>query len=224
MTYCTMTAVAVKEAMRLVPIKSVWDFGNQRFTAQGHGEFASTGDFYRSMGVEYRALDINTEMEADIADLNYPVNMTPRDMVVNNGTSEHLFHQASVFANAHRLALKAMLHVVPFTPWWNHGFYNYNPNLFRDLAATNSYDLMFQWIGNRNGQYVDITKCEYGYDGKMAASLGERIESVPPATGYFVISLLGKTDTTTPALRYPVQGRYLRDLATEELRNAYARA
>lgn len=224
MTYCTMTAVAVKEMLRLVPSNSVWDFGNQRFTAVGHGDFKSTGDFYRAYGVDYRALDINTEMEADIADLNYPVDLSVRDLVVNNGTSEHLFDQAAVFRNAHNLASKAMLHIVTFFPWWNHGFYNYNPNVFRDLAATNSYDVLFQWIGNRDGQHVDITKCEYAYDGKLANSLGERVGTIPQSTGYLIATLLGKTDATPAAFRYPLQGRYMRDIASEGIRDAYARS
>lgn len=221
MTFCTMSAVAVKAAVAIAKPQSMWDFGNQRYTAYGHGSFDSTGDFYRSLGIEYRALDINNEMEADIVDLNHRVSLPERDLVVNNGTSEHLFNQAAVFENAHNLSRDGMLHMVPFSPWWNHGFFNYNPNLFRDLAATNDYSVEFQWIGNRDGEYVDITGKDFGYNGKRWVDLAEHIKPVPPKTGYFVITFLRKRSNA--AFRYPMQGRYMADLASEELKRAYAR-
>lgn len=219
MTFCSMTAVAVKETIARHKPATMWDIGNQRFTAVGHGDFRSTADFYRAYGVEYRALDINDKMEADIVDLNHPVDLPPRDLVVNNGTSEHLFDQAQLFETIHNISSSLMLHMLPFSPWWNHGFFNYNPILFRDLAAANGYAQEFIWIGNRSGEYVDFTGNSDIFDGKRAGAVRAALGDTPEATGYFVITLLRKTGGSP--FQYPMQGRYLADIGSDGIRDAY---
>ena len=49
--------------------------------------------------------------------------------------------QKQVFTNLHNLTKVGgvILNVVPFSLWINHGFYNYNPITFRDLAYANEY-------------------------------------------------------------------------------------
>src|SRR5580765_1984935 len=139
----------------------VVEFGNQRYGAKGvvkgTEKATTTAEFYKALGfTEYLALDVNTEMGAQIIDLNEPATARVQgqfDLVTNNGTGEHIFDQASVFRNAHDLCKLAgvMLHVLPFSPWINHGFYCFNPILFRDLAAANGYRVMFVVIDHRDG-------------------------------------------------------------------------
>ena len=74
--------------------------------------------------------------------------------MTNNGTGEHIFNQASVFEWMHALCKSGgvMLHLLPMKGWLNHGFYNYNPVLFRDLAQANKYDILGMYLGERNGR------------------------------------------------------------------------
>ena len=148
----------MEKCVRSLPVKrSVCEFGNQTYT--GTGEFSSTKVFYESLGYdEYVAIDRNTKMDAVVLDLNKEICWKLFDLVTNNGTGEHIFSQESVFRNAHALCREEgiMLHVLPFSPWINHGFYNYNPILFRDLAKANDYEILFRCIGDRWGTEFDI--------------------------------------------------------------------
>lgn len=137
---------------------SVCELGNQRYA--GGGSFTSTKDFYSWAGyTKYVALDLNEKMDAEIYDLNQKrIGFGHFDLVTNNGTGEHIFSQENVFWNAHELCIEGgtMLHILPFSPWVNHGFYNYNPILFRDLAEANNYDIIFRMIGDRWGSDFEI--------------------------------------------------------------------
>jgi hypothetical protein len=42
------------------------------------------------------------------------------------------------------------------TTWINHGFFNFNPVLFRDLAYANNYEWCFLWLGNNEGSYMSF--------------------------------------------------------------------
>ena len=121
----------------------------------------SASKFYRHIGIKkYKCIDLNNKDDAYIYDLN--MNLRDEDgfkeqfdLVVNNGTSEHIFDQKQVFKNLHNLTKVGgvILNVVPFSLWLNHGFYNYNPIIFRDLAYANEYKWSFLWLGNSNGMY-----------------------------------------------------------------------
>ena len=115
---------------------------------------SGTKDWYLSLGFErYLAIDVNTERDAVAMDLNVDIAKTygfheQFDLVTNNGTGEHVFNQYMVFKNAHDLCRTGgfMIHVLPFYRWVDHGFFNYNPNLFPCLANQNDYDLRELWI------------------------------------------------------------------------------
>jgi hypothetical protein len=49
-----------------------------------------------------------------------------------------------------------ILNILPVGPYLNHGFYNYNPVLFRDIAYANNYEFKFCWIGNSSGEYEEF--------------------------------------------------------------------
>ena len=63
------------------------------------------------------------------------------DCVINFGTAEHIFNVYQFFENVHRWTKNGglMIHGVPFSGWYDHGFYNFNPTFFWDLARANSY-------------------------------------------------------------------------------------
>lgn len=208
---------AVVEKVRpLLPAKArVIEFGNQRFTAGT--DFPSTQAFYESLGLEYFALDVNENMGAVICDLNKTGHPHRAELVTNNGTSEHIFDQRAVFQNAHEMSEGLMIHVLPFTPWLNHGFYNYNPILFRDLAAANDYEIVLTAIANRWAEFIELG--EWGFIEKHPTLLIQAVQNLRPRGEVFIVSVLKKT--TDREFAFPFQGKYKKDIADGGLRASY---
>ncbi len=157
------------------PAPSVCDLGNQTLkNSKARAEvyqqlgiapsttLTSTKDWYLSLGfARYLAIDVNTERDAVAMDLNVDLgkhyNFREQfDLVTNNGTGEHVFNQYMVFKNAHDLCRVGgfMAHVLPFYRWVDHGFFNYNPNLFPCLANQNGYELRELWIASSDTEYL----------------------------------------------------------------------
>ena len=145
-----------------------------------------TKDWYLSLGfARYLAIDVNTERDAVAMDLNVDIPKTydfreQFDLVTNNGTGEHVFNQYMVFKNAHDLCRTGgfMIHVLPFYRWVDHGFFNYNPNLFPCLANQNGYELRELWIASSDTVYLhklDVNNLgrNKGYRGKLALDTWE---------------------------------------------------
>ena len=193
----------------------VIEFGNQRFTAGK--DFQNTSEFYESLGFSYLALDVNEKMGAVVCDLNQTGHPYRADLVTNNGTSEHIFNQAACFQNAHEMSTNIMLHILPFTPWLNHGFYNYNPILFRDLAAANDYEVGFMAIANRSKQWIQLG--EWAFVEKRPVELEERAKTLLPGGEVFVIAIFRKT--SDKQFQAPFQGKYKQDIADASLSEKY---
>jgi hypothetical protein len=60
---------------------------------------------------------------------------------MNLGTAEHVCNVLQVFKTIHDFTLPSGLIVqaLPFSGWVDHGFYNFNPTFYWDLAAANGY-------------------------------------------------------------------------------------
>lgn len=229
MTFNPLAALAVKE----IPAEgAVCELGNQRFTAPGKHD--STADFYKSLGFEsYLALDVNTDMGAKVVDLNKPIRghhydlIGKFDLVTNNGTGEHIFNQDAVFENIHDLCKVggAMLHILPVGPWVNHGFFNYNPILFRDLAAANGYEWLFLWLADRWGNKVEVPERDFGeaFKEKRPKALQRAIEKVTKHRGYDCSIVVAWRKVHDRGFRRPFQGKYLEDIQSASVKATYAR-
>lgn len=122
-----------------------------------------TEQFFCSLGAtRYVAVDVNTKYNSLPMDLNHSLANKygfdeKFDLVTNNGTGEHIFDQCSVFKNIHNLVKKdgLMVHMLPFAHWPNHGFYNFNPILFFDLAYANDYQITRFLIGEGKGEFIE---------------------------------------------------------------------
>jgi len=70
-------------------------------------------------------------------------------LTTNHGTTEHVLNQYNAFKMMHDFTAPRgyMLHALPFTVHLEHGFFNYQPNLFDALAHFNSYKTLGVWIG-----------------------------------------------------------------------------
>lgn len=100
------------------------------------------------------SVDLGGTKNAMRQDLNGLLKLPRRyDVVMNHGTAEHVFSCAQVFYSIHHACLPGgyMVHDAPLNPV-DHGFYNFNPTLYYDLAWANKYELIslsVYWIGGQ---------------------------------------------------------------------------
>ena len=90
------------------------------------------------------AIDFHGTEKALKLDLNAPIDLKRQFHIVYNcGTLEHIFNTGQAFKTVHDHTLPGgfMIHQTPFVGWVDHGFYNFNPTLFWDLAAINNYHI-----------------------------------------------------------------------------------
>lgn len=106
------------------------------------------GELLAETTIGYQAIDIFDAPRTRIVDLNrgrLPRGLRGRfDLVLNFGTTEHVFGQHAAFRGVHD-ALAAggcAYHQLPATGFVNHGYFTYHPRLFADLAAANGYTLL----------------------------------------------------------------------------------
>ena len=149
--------------------KSIIEIGSQDIHAhQDHvatvlkriNNFSRTDDaitpevFYKQLGIEkYRCIDADGRHGALVFDLNKNIQteydfLEKFDLVTNHGTTEHCFDQFQAFRNIHNLCNLSglMLHALPFQGYLNHGFYNYQPSFYYDLAMANGYKFMGMFL------------------------------------------------------------------------------
>jgi hypothetical protein len=196
------------------------DFGSQRYTAQRVFDAENTRDFYHKNGFRnYTALDINDDKDTCKRDLNDILNDSSKCALVTNiGTGEHIFDQCSVFTNMHNLCKVGgvMFFHLPFTPWLNHGFYNYNPILFTALAYANKYDLLMLQVGDREGNvlalpFEEITKEK----GQQAL---EKAAKEAPKPLFVYCAFRKKLDQP---FKKPFQGKYVQDIKDDAILQRY---
>jgi len=94
---------------------------------------------------DYFAIDNGSDDPKYRRDLNYPITLGRQfDIMINNGTSEHIFNQANVFQIMHDHTKTGgfMIHYTVGLGWLDHGFYNVQPHFFLDLSKYNRYELV----------------------------------------------------------------------------------
>lgn len=134
--------------------------GRENFTEKAPPAAA----FWSSLGFEYFAIDYGGHRNSVALDLNrdaVPANLKGSfDLVVNAGTTEHIANQDNAFRVIHDLARRGgvMLHEVPAGGMINHGFFNYHPRFFQNLAAFNLYEVVRLAVnfGNRSVMLDDL--------------------------------------------------------------------
>jgi predicted SAM-dependent methyltransferase len=126
----------VLELIQPFNFRSVYELGNKK-----------TGDIpyavcYRSKRIEYTSIDLNGLDGAIPLDLSKHIDLPPRDVVMNIGTSEHVAAQEEAFGNIHNLSISRMIHWVPLADSHpEHGVWGYSKDFFVELAMLNSYEV-----------------------------------------------------------------------------------
>lgn len=223
MTFNPAAAASIIELLKFVELPDrdlVIDFGSQRYTAQRIFAADSTPDFYFKNGFKgYIALDVNDTKHTRKTDLNEELGaVQTASLVTNIGTGEHVFDQGSVFFNMHHLCKRGgvMFYHLPFTPWLNHGFYNYNPILFEALAVANDYNLIQLQIGDREGFMADLTFDEIVMERGQTALEKAAKDAIRPL---FVFAAMQKT--TDLPFKKPFQKRYVQDIKDDKILQRY---
>lgn len=237
---------------RLPPSPTVVEWGNQRFRyeqkcADACAKIAGrpirapvnfVWEYFEDLGFSnYLAIDINTELRSVAMDLNFILKdkydyHEQFDLVTNNGTGEHIFDQRTVFENMHNLCKVGgiMLCVLPFGPWINHGFYNFNPNLFRDIVAANEYEWSFFWLALNSGVYIDMPVSldawpffEQKKPLNPISDLEEGFHHLHNLDGgkHNVSLVAAYKKVKDQPFRIPMQGRYVNDVV-DELKSNYS--
>lgn len=126
----------VQNLMKPFDFSGVYELGNKKTKGVPYSKF------YERRGIEYTSIDLNGLDGALPLDLSQPIDLPPRPMVANIGTSEHVLDQHAVFKNIHRLSSFRMVHWVPMASFHpQHGFWGYPLDFFERLAQANAYEI-----------------------------------------------------------------------------------
>jgi hypothetical protein len=117
-------------------------------------------EFWRWLGFDYAAIDIDGSPESIPLDLNYdstPENrLSKYQLVTNFGTTEHVANQLNAFKIIHDLVAcgGVMIHNLPMQGMLNHGLVNYNPKFFWMLARSNGYRVVYMNVNAATSYYA----------------------------------------------------------------------
>jgi SAM-dependent methyltransferase len=151
---------------------------------------------------ERKAIDLNGTPDALPLDLNEIVDLGRQfDICINNGTAEHVFDIGNFFRNIHQLTAPGglMFHEAPMTGWLDHGFYNFQPTFFFDLAHANDYEMLglfvcdlsevkAQKLASRKAAHQMARRFELPENANLFAALRKPMENRPfksPQQGFY---------------------------------------
>ncbi len=184
------------------------------------------GDLLSKAGLDYLSYDIFEGYKTFIFDLNR--DSVPRkhlgafDVVLNCGTSEHVLGQYNCFKVIHDATNLGgvMYHEVPFTGYLDHGYLNYQPQLFIDLAKANGYEIIEASIGEPSGHEDAISRIVQPYQARglnMGSADGAWKTSLIPTSGFSILlrktidapfKVKLETSTTAGTVTQTIQGHY----------------
>ena len=116
-------------------------------------------EVFEHTSVRYDAIDVFPGPSTRLFDLNFdtvPRDMVGRyDLVLNFGTTEHVFGQYNAFKVIHEV-LKfhgPVYHQLPSTGLFNHGYFKYHPRIFGELATANGYAVVELFVTEMPGHW-----------------------------------------------------------------------
>ncbi|MFC6283174.1 MULTISPECIES: hypothetical protein [Polaromonas] len=133
-------------------------------------DIVNAKELYALLGfANYKCIDASGGNDALLMDLNKDIReeygfFESYDLVTNLGTAEHCFNQFTVFKNLHDICKRGgvMVHALPAQGNVNHGFYNYHPRFFLDLAVANGYEILdLSFTVDYKSTLIKYTKAEF---------------------------------------------------------------
>ena len=134
-------------------------------------------DLLLAAGFPYTSIDIFERPHNMVVDLNFfsvPPEMKERyGLVLNFGTTEHVFNQANCFQVIHDFTAVGgmMFHQVPSTGCVDHGYFIYSPQFFVDIARSNGYDVIDIWCSGPGGTNTLFSTIKHERDRMRDTSL-----------------------------------------------------
>ena len=113
-----------------------------------------------------------------------------------------------------------MLNILPFIDWINHGFYNFNPIFFADLAASNNYEIVKISLANRNGAELKLDGKNFSIlfeqikPNKSDSKFDKMIQIAKDKIGKNILLVVVTRKLSENTFKTPLQGKYLSDIAT----------
>jgi len=143
-------------------------------------------------------------------DLNGPVSFDEQfDVTINNGTAEHIFNLGQFFTTMHETTKPGglMIHEGPMIKGWvDHGFVNFQPTLFFDMASANGYEMFLFCLGGLDPVTINP------FDSREDMLKFAQSEEMPANTVFMTI--LKKGDTESDFVM-PIQGYYASSISED---------
>jgi SAM-dependent methyltransferase len=115
------------------------------------------GEAMEAAGLHYDAIDIADGYKTTIVDLNHhglpPAFQKAYDVVMNFGTTEHIFNQLNSFKAIHEATKPDgyIFHQLPYIGFIDHCYFTYNGRFFFDMAGYNNYEIVDFWFDGPGG-------------------------------------------------------------------------
>jgi hypothetical protein len=123
--------------------------------------------------IEYHAFDVCPAPKTELLDLNFD-SLPDRhrehyDVVLNFGTTEHIFNQWNCFTVIHDATkVGGIIYcVLPATGYLDHGYFCYTPLFFKDMARANEYDVVDFFLAPAGINTVSKLGLDVRADGKF---------------------------------------------------------
>lgn len=144
------------------------------------------GELFEMAGFKYNAIDIADGYRTTILDLNHQP--APRDfvkafdVVLNFGTTEHVLNQYNAMKLIHDATKVGghIVHLLPCSGHFDHGFFTYTPRCFFTLASYNEYEIVqfsFEGPGGSNDLYAPVQDFVTYHPALAAAIPGKATEA-----------------------------------------------
>ena len=144
--------------------------GNRRKIIRSHGIPASalatreTEDLFAALGADQlTSLDIGTDcdLSADLTD-DFASTQAMRpylgrfDVIIDYGTSEHVFNVPQVLVNAYNLLADDGVYIfdLPVSGWLSHCLYQFTPSYFLSVGASPYFDLTNYFFHRKRGDKI----------------------------------------------------------------------
>ncbi|MGY3605907.1 MULTISPECIES: hypothetical protein [unclassified Bradyrhizobium] len=175
------------------------------------------GDLLTLAGFEYKALDIFHATNTILFDLNVhepgPGLVGRFDLVMNFGTTEHVFNQLRAFQTIHALMKVNGLcyHDLPMAGYLNHALYRYDPLFFTTIVPANRYEVIMEQITSGAERAVAPELNAMGYKDGTVTDVGIEMIYRRSTPDPFAIPMETSTSIAVdPTLSHIEQDEYVR--------------
>jgi len=106
-------------------------------------------EFFKYQGVDCISIDINGKHKSLPLDLGKPINNIKNfDIIINGGTTEHVYDQYNCFRNIHNFCKLwgIVVFVGPLEGYWNtHSKWKYKQEFFDCFCFLNNYEILYHY-------------------------------------------------------------------------------